>query len=145
MNPQNGLEKVDADVEELANSRRLSALGLHEIKPVVDETGTDDETTDDDLIIVRGTEADVNRDDLLILGDKDADLDMGDDEDTGNRSRVDKLPEDEGGLDIPGSDLDDSDEVVGEEDEENNYYSIGGDRHEDLEEDPTAPDDEETS
>ncbi len=39
------------------------------------------------------------------------------------------------GLDIPGSGDDNSDEVIGEEDEENNYYSLGGDNHEDLEED----------
>jgi hypothetical protein len=40
-----------------------------------------------------------------------------------------------GSLDIPGSELDDADEAIGEEDEENNYYSLGGDDHEDLEED----------
>jgi hypothetical protein len=39
------------------------------------------------------------------------------------------------GLDVPGSELDDADEKIGEEDEENNYYSLGGDRHDDLEED----------
>lgn len=33
-------------------------------------------------------------------------------------------------LDVPGADLDDEDENIGEEDEENNYYSLGGDRHE---------------
>jgi len=38
------------------------------------------------------------------------------------------------GLDVPGADLDDDNEFIGEEDEENNYYSLGGDRHEDLEE-----------
>ena len=38
-------------------------------------------------------------------------------------------------LDIPGAELDDADEEIGEEDEENNYYSLGGDNHEDLEED----------
>ncbi len=37
-------------------------------------------------------------------------------------------------LDVPGSELDDADENLGEEDEENNYYSLGGDAHEDLEE-----------
>jgi hypothetical protein len=37
-------------------------------------------------------------------------------------------------LDVPGSELDDEMENVGSEDEENNYYSIGGDDHEDLEE-----------
>jgi hypothetical protein len=38
------------------------------------------------------------------------------------------------GLDLPGSDLDDQDEKIGEEDEENNYYSLGGDDHNDLDE-----------
>ena len=38
-------------------------------------------------------------------------------------------------LDIPGAELDDADEAIGEEDEENNYYSLGGDDHDELEED----------
>jgi hypothetical protein len=38
-------------------------------------------------------------------------------------------------LDVPGSELDDRAEAIGSEDEENNYYSLGGDNHEDLEED----------
>jgi hypothetical protein len=37
-------------------------------------------------------------------------------------------------LDVPGSELDDDMEDVGSEDEENNYYSIGGDGHADLDE-----------
>jgi len=40
-----------------------------------------------------------------------------------------------GDLDIPGSELDDQQESVGSEDEENNYYSLGGDAHTNLEED----------
>lgn len=43
-----------------------------------------------------------------------------------------------GDLDIPGSELDNEQEDIGSEDEENNYYSIGGDRHDDLEEDNRA-------
>jgi len=39
------------------------------------------------------------------------------------------------GLDVPGADLDDKEEKIGEEDEENNYYSLGGDDHNDLDED----------
>lgn len=38
-------------------------------------------------------------------------------------------------LDVPGSELDNDQESIGSEDEENNYYSIGGDDHNDLEED----------
>lgn len=36
-----------------------------------------------------------------------------------------------GDLDVPGSEEDDYDESTGEEDEENNYYSLGGDRNDD--------------
>lgn len=45
-----------------------------------------------------------------------------------------KVPLDKS-LDIPGDELDDKDEKIGEEDEENNYYSLGGDDHNDLDED----------
>ena len=44
------------------------------------------------------------------------------------------IDEDLTGLDIPGSELDDPEEIIGSEDEENNYYSLGGDDHENLEE-----------
>jgi hypothetical protein len=37
-------------------------------------------------------------------------------------------------LDIPGAELDDEQEEIGAEDEENNYYSLGGENHENLEE-----------
>jgi len=37
-------------------------------------------------------------------------------------------------LDVPGSELDDQLENIGSEDEENNYYSLGGDDHNDLDE-----------
>lgn len=38
-------------------------------------------------------------------------------------------------LDVPGSKADEAKANSGSEDEENNYYSLGGDNHEDLEED----------
>jgi len=40
-----------------------------------------------------------------------------------------ELTEDE--LDVPGAELDDEQEIIGSEDEENNYYSLGGDNHDD--------------
>jgi hypothetical protein len=46
---------------------------------------------------------------------------------------TDKTGED---LDVPGAELDDEGEDIGREDEENNYYSLGGDNHNDLEENP---------
>ena len=38
-------------------------------------------------------------------------------------------------LDVPGTELDDEQEDIGSEDEENNYYSLGGDDHNNLDED----------
>lgn len=38
-------------------------------------------------------------------------------------------------LDVPGAELDDEQEEIGNEDEENNYYSLGGDEHNNLDED----------
>lgn len=37
-------------------------------------------------------------------------------------------------MDVPGTELDDKQEEIGEEDEENNYYSLGGDNHTNLDE-----------
>jgi hypothetical protein len=55
---------------------------------------------------------------------------------TGTNNEKDFLDDVTGGdLDIPGSELDDDLEFIGSEDEENNYYSLGGDNHNDLEED----------
>lgn len=52
-------------------------------------------------------------------------------DDTGEADTVELSGKD---LDIPGAELDDEQEEVGTEDEENNHYSLGGDRHENLEE-----------
>ncbi|MFZ6008896.1 MAG: hypothetical protein ACOYXT_01005, partial [Bacteroidota bacterium] len=83
------------------------------------------------------TEADVTEEDLKALGPEDLSMDLGDDESLKNRVwPVDMAGED---LDVPGAELDDLNELIGSEDEENNPYSLGGDRHEDLEDDPTAP------
>ena len=53
----------------------------------------------------------------------------------GNGSEIDLNSESRvNDLDVPGSELDDDMEIIGNEDEENNYYSIGGDDHDDLDE-----------
>lgn len=97
------------------------------------ENENNEEQNDD---IVMGTEADVTDEDMEILGDKEQDMDMGEDEalegkglDTTDADGV-PLNEKQGeidstgaDLDVPGSELDDANEAIGEEDEENNYYS----------------------
>jgi hypothetical protein len=78
---------------------------------------------------------DVTKADLKALGPKDDNLDPADGEDDELKHRT--TPVDFAGkdLDIPGDD-----EAPGEsslDDEENNSYSLGGDDHNDLEEDPS--------
>lgn len=86
----------------------------------------------EDLNIQEGNESDVTDEDLQALGPKDLSLDMGEDEEV-LKSRV--WPVDMAGkdLDVPGSEGagDVEDEAIGPEDEENDFYSLGGDRHED--------------
>jgi hypothetical protein len=82
----------------------------------------------DDLDIRMGTEADVDEDDMAVLNSSNAEI--GTPQNVSNEDLAD--------LDIPGSELDDANENIGEEDEENNYYSLGSDRHEGQEEDPQS-------
>lgn len=140
MNPQLGLKKIHAD-EELANSRILSSRIVGSKN---EGTGELSGTDADQIKIVRGTEADVTKEDLDLLGPGEGDHDLGDDELIMGKDRVDGLPN-EDDLDVPGSDLDDKAEDLGEEDEENNYYSIGGDRHEDLEQNQSFENEEDQS
>ena len=127
MSSSSDMKRVEVDVENLTPSGKF--VNAKENKnPVSDPPASDTNATDDELQIVPGTEADVTKDDLAVLGGrnfKDEDL-------TGSRRNKIVTGDD---LDIPGSELDNTNESIGEEDEENNYYSLGGDRHEDLEED----------
>lgn len=76
--------------------------------------------------------SDLTADDFQALASDEIES-TGDDEVLQNRPwPVDFAGDD---LDVPGSEDDDAQESVGSEDEENNSYSIGGDRHEDLETD----------
>jgi hypothetical protein len=76
--------------------------------------------------------SDLTNDDFQALASEEIHS-TGDDEILTNRVYpVDFAGED---LDIPGSEQDDDQESIGSEDEENNSYSLGGDNHEDLEED----------
>ena len=74
-------------------------------------------------------EKDIDPADISMIKDINADDNVG-------SNRVKAVEEDISGidLDVPGSELDDKMEDIGSEDEENNYYSIGGDAHENLDE-----------
>ena len=127
MHPASKMEKISPDPEKLTRSGAyLDTKNLD--KPVSSSLDTAADT-EDDLIIVPGTEANVTREDLLILGEQNIDTD---DEDTVDyKTRAGDLDDE---LDVPGDELDNQNEDIGEEDEENNYYSLGGDSKENLEE-----------
>lgn len=80
-------------------------------------------------------DSDLTPEDIEALGPKDLSMDLGDDEQLKHRVYPVNFSGDD--LDVPGSELDDENESIGSEDEENNSYSIGGDDHDDLEEDPS--------
>lgn len=97
-------------------------------------TELDPEDATEDTI---DNETDLTEEDLEALGSEGVSMDLGDDEQLRQRTVPLNFSGDD--LDIPGAELDDEEEAVGTEDEENNYYSLGGDREDDLSE---APDEE---
>jgi hypothetical protein len=72
-------------------------------------------------------------DDIIVPGN-DADVSEAEKEALANEGELQDLNYSPGDLDVPGSELDDASENIGSEDEENNYYSLGGDDKENLEE-----------
>lgn len=110
--------------------------------------GTDILEEEDDVKIVMGTEADVTAEDLVILGDPDKDLDMNEDElvrkeglddtdldgDPLNEAAVD---EDSTGDDLDFPEEENTDprrDSIREDDEENDYYSLGSGDNDELNE-----------
>lgn len=133
MDQRTGSHKVDMDMENLASARNTTGVSQRFVRSQEGQRNTapenrqSTEETDDDLGISSGTEADVSDEDLAVLNSTNDEIGA-----PQNVSNEDLNTD----LDIPGSELDDDNERIGEEDEENNYYSLGGDRHESQEEDP---------
>lgn len=105
------------------------------------------DTLDNDTEIVMGTEADVTAEDLQVLNsmeeptdneraNRGAGLDDRDNDGELLNERTGDAASTGEDLDVPGSEADDANELIGEEDEENNYYSLG--RNDDDANDDTA-------
>jgi hypothetical protein len=109
-------ERVDVDVNVVSENIPV----VPNSDPVKSQIGTSE------------ADSDLTKDDFQALASEEL-HGTGDDEILENRI----WPVDFSGsdLDVPGSEDDDAQEALGSEDEENNSYSLGGDRHEDLEED----------
>lgn len=151
MNPENHTKRVDINVENLTRSGlKNTTPELQKETPNMNEAQPQENTG-----AAEGNEADVTPEDIKNL--ESISRDKGEDEeiesdgsasaftateetvsDLDEEDLVDELERTGGDLDVPGEELDDPDEAIGEEDEENNYYSLGGDEMNNLEEDPTA-------
>jgi hypothetical protein len=80
-----------------------------------------------DDIYNKGTKVDLNPEDLSKIKESK--------EEPEKRNEIDFNKEmNSSDLDVPGAEFDDKQVSGGNEDEENNYYSLGGDRHNDLDE-----------
>jgi hypothetical protein len=134
MDQRTGSHKIDMDVENLASARNTTGVSQRFVTAQEGQKSTAAENQqpveeNNDLDIRPGTDADVDDDDLAVLNSTNNEIG------TPQNISTEDLETD---LDIPGSELDDDNESIGEEDEENNYYSLGGDRHENQEEDPSS-------
>ena len=131
MDQRTDSQQVDMDVENIPANKNNTGVGQR--FTTENERGRDKErhnaSEDDELEMKMGTEADVTDDDLTALNATNAEI--------GTPQNVSNEDMDSD-LDIPGSELDDANEAIGEEDEENNYYSLGGSRHDAQEENPDS-------
>lgn len=132
MDQRTDTKRVDMDVEDLPSGRNATGVSQRFMSGQDRQKAENAMTPqpglgDDELDIKMGTDADVSEDDLEVLNATNAEIG------TPQNVSTEDLNTD---LDIPGSELDDESEKIGEEDEENNYYSLGGDRHGAQEEDP---------
>src|SRR3954454_2804256 len=133
LNPGNDVERVDIDVENLTRSNTIPSDHIKRIEGTPDiepDFTMVNEEDPGDLDMVPGTEADVTEEDLVLLGPKDGDMDMDEDEELRARGWVPITGRD---LDVPEADMEGKD-ALGQGDEENSYYSLGGDERENLRE-----------
>lgn len=156
MNPQNTTERIEANVENLTHDE-LQENGKKKAMTTPQAANPDAIEDADDLGIVMGTEADVTDEDIAVLGDPNRDFDNDEDEeifsdgsasafgeteetvdDLDSKDLRDELNRTGDDLDIPDADLDETGGSLGQADEENSYYSLGGDRQEQLEDDPAS-------
>jgi hypothetical protein len=105
----------------------------------------DEEIASDDEELVMGNEADVSPEEVTMLQRADEDMPTDDDirlrraeldatDNEGDLLNESSLVDDVAGddLDVSGADSDDPMESIGEEDEENNYYSLGSDSNDNI-------------
>ncbi len=132
LNPENNTERIDVDVENITRStNKVRFIERDEIQRPNSGEGEIAADENDEIGIVPGTEADVTEDDLLILEATDGTIGRNMEEELTATDNLKEIMADD--LDLPGTEIDDNNEALGEEDEENNYYSLGADKEDILE------------
>ena len=132
MRPENnnGKAPIDVPAEELLPRADTDLDKDYETDII---PGTDADVTGEDILLLEAAEQNMNTPDDLNLLFSSLDAKDGDGDELNEPEH--HLRDFTGtSLDVPGSEDDDADEDVGSEDEENNYYSLGGDNHEAQEE-----------
>jgi len=134
--------------EDITRAKNNNGKERMEDEPAPNQMNDTVDDRDDETSIVPGTDADITDEDLRTLQAAEQNMDTAD-SDNLMQSSLDSTDDDgdplnEDGslsrdmtgddLDMPRSAADDADELIGEEDEENSYYSLGGDLHESQEE-----------
>ncbi|WP_298738877.1 hypothetical protein [uncultured Chitinophaga sp.] len=129
---QDALIPSQADLENKESVEYFTPSGELPDPETAGEMEPDEEDASPEIIM--GTEADVTAEDLANLGPRDEDMDEGEDESVRARDLLVKQTDEESDeeppeeLDVPGAAADDDAESRGMEDEENNEYSLGGDK-----------------
>lgn len=121
LDKQNDMD-IDAKGDSAVEQR---AVGMPKPKNVEDATDLASNVTKEDRDMLSA--ADQNRD-MDELDEEEPILDMTDNEGDPLNERAGRYGKAGADLDVPGSEADDANEDIGEEDEENNYYSLGADK-----------------
>lgn len=123
---ENPDKRNDMDIDEQGDPAvEQRAVGMPKPQNVEDDEDKASDVTKEDIAMLSA--ADQNRD----MDDRDEEepiLDMTDNEGDPLNERAGRYGKAGADLDVPGSEQDDANEDIGEEDEENNYYSLGADK-----------------
>ncbi len=136
MDKRNETQKVGTGPDDMGPNARTSSAEQRspEVPPArnADATDSDADVTPEDLQMLSAADQNRDMDDADL---EEAKLDETDEDGDPLNEPQSTYGQTGADLDVPGSEDDDADENIGEEDEENNYYSLGGDNHDNLEED----------
>jgi len=94
---------------------------------ILDDDKTDADVTEDEIELLRTSAESMSSNDDINLRHS-----MPDDKDLDGEALNEAVDLSGKDLDVPGEEQDDANEEIGEEDEENNEYSLGGDNHDDI-------------